>query len=116
MRCPNYLDDFHMTYFTLVFYLTIATFLRFDEYHRWVINHTTIIFGHFLRSILLSKLKMVVNRAASIQDWLLITHLQYVLFHGKTPPYASIRLKVSFAVNNKCRATFLNSHWADDIF
>ena len=43
-----------------------------------LVTAATILFGHFLRSILLSKLKMVTNSAATIQERLLITHLRYM--------------------------------------
>ena len=45
-----------------------------------LVTAVTILFGHYLRSILLSKLKMATNSAATIQERLLITHLRYFVF------------------------------------
>ena len=42
-----------------------------------LLTAATILFGHFFRCILLSKLKMVTNSAVTIQERLLITHLRY---------------------------------------
>ena len=41
-----------------------------------LVTAVTILFGHYLRSILLSKLKMATNSAATIQERLLLTVLQ----------------------------------------
>ena len=49
-----------------------------DTVDALLVAAVTILFGHFLRSILLSKLKMVTNSAATIQERLLITHLWYL--------------------------------------
>ena len=56
-----------------------------DTVDALLVNVVTILFRHFLRSILLSKLKMVTNSAATIQERLLITHLRYaILLHQYT--------------------------------
>ena len=45
--------------------------------HYYLVTAGTILFGHFLRSISLSKLTMVSNSTATIQERQLLTHLRY---------------------------------------